>query len=252
MFEERLNLDEYNTNIGHVTRYKFVAQFVSDKIVLDVACGCGYGSNLLIESNSSEVFGIDIDPQVIKEAQQSKDNHSRTPEYLVGNAERIPFPDLTVDVVVCFETLEHVNDDKRTIDEIHRVLKQGGILILTTPNAKITQPKNGVPNNPFHVREYTPEELTGLLSSQFNEILLLGQRVRGTVSQRNSPKIIRRFLDFFPSELRQKLPHFLPPSLADWIVRRVTNHSFYLREEDIEIEDWGVEKSPVLIAVCKK
>jgi len=252
MFEERLSFDDYRTNIDHVTRYKFAAQFVSGKIVLDVACGSGYGSNLLIESNSSEVFGIDINPQVIKEAQQSKDNRSRTPVYLVGSAERIPVPALTADIVVCIETVEHVKDDKRTIDEIHRVLKQGGTLILTTPNAKITRPKNGIPYNPFHVREYTLEELTGLLSSQFNEILLFGQRVRGTVSQPNSLRLIRGFLDFIPSKMRQRFPQFLPISLADWIVRRVTKHNYYLQEEDIEIEDWGVEQSPVLIAVCKK
>ena len=64
--------------------------------------------------------------------------------------------------------------------------------------------------------------------------------------------IIGGFLDFFPSETRQRFPQFLPISLADWIVRRVTKHNYYLQEEDIEIEDWGVEQSPVLIAVCKK
>jgi len=257
-FQERLPIDGYNQNIYHVTRYKFAKVYVRGKFVLDIACGSGYGSTLLIESRPKEVIGLDLDHEAIKVAQQSKDNRSKSPLYLVGSAERIPIPDLTVDVVVCIETIEHINGDKRAVNEFQRVLKPGGILLLTTPNAKITRPMKGVPNNPYHIREYTLKDLITLLSSQFTDINFFGQRVRGTIiGPKNPPRnnltvLVRRLLDIFPLEWRREYPKVLPNPIADWIVRRITKHNYYLREDDIEFGDWGVDHSPVLVAVCKK
>ena len=257
-FQERLPFNGYYQNIYHVTRYKFAKEFVRGKFVLDIACGSGHGSILLIESKSKQVIGIDLELEAMKGAQLSNGNQSKLPLLLVGSAERIPFTNSTADVVVCFETIEHIIEDKRAVDEFHRVLKPEGTLLLTTPNAKITQPINGVPNNPYHVREYTLKDLFELLSSQFTDINFFGQRIRGTIKgpithpKSNRTKLVRSLLDFIPLKWRLEYPKVLPNPLANWIVRRITKHNYYLREEDIEFGVWGVDRSPVLVAVCKK
>lgn len=258
IFRERINREDYHENIFHVTRYKFAYQFIQGKTVLDIACGTGFGSTLLEKAMPATIIGVDVDNEAVKKAHQSNENHFESLMYLVADAGSIPLPNLTIDVVLCIETIEHIKDEKHVINEFFRVLKEGGILVLTTPNAKITQPVNGIPSNPYHVREYTPRALKNLLSSNFSDVRLLGQRIRGTVDSSNPTplgqenKLISRLLNIFPLELRQAFPKFLPPLIADWIVRQVTGHNFYLREEDIEFGNQGIDLSPVLFAVCRK
>src|SRR6185436_20367656 len=104
------------------------------KIVLDIACGEGYGVNLL-SHNSKFVFGVDIDSQVISHA-STKYKQSNV-KFIPGSATQIPLPDFSVDVVTSFETLEHLEDHTTMMSEIKRVLKLNGILIISTPDKKI-------------------------------------------------------------------------------------------------------------------
>jgi SAM-dependent methyltransferase len=80
----------------------------------------------------------------------------------------------SVDAVVAMEMIEHVQDDKAVVSEVRRILKPGGLFIVSTPNRLVTG-SGEKPDNPFHVREYTPEEFTNLLRQAFNEISLYGQ-----------------------------------------------------------------------------
>jgi ubiquinone/menaquinone biosynthesis C-methylase UbiE len=226
--------------------------------VLDAGCGSGFGATMLARSDAKAVIGLDLDLAANKKVWLSHGSYPKSPLYLVGNAEKIPLPDLAVDVVVCIETLEHVNQDQQAVAEFCRILKTGGTLYLTTPNAKITQPKKGKPDNPFHIREYTPHELQDLLSARFSKVVLLGQRVKGNTDPLNHKSSMektisyRKLINSFPLKFRRDLPKFLPPGLADKLVRQVTGHNFHLREEDITFEDWGIDESPVLIAICTK
>jgi len=92
----------------------------------------------------------------------------------------LPFADNSFDVITSFETLEHLHERSMFVQELKRVLRQGGTLFLSTPNAVYTKPVNGRPSNPFHIHEYTPEELRAELGSHFKVKSLLGQTLSGS------------------------------------------------------------------------
>lgn len=144
----------------HWGRYFFASQFVKDKRVLDVACGSGYGSNYLAKEGAKKVIGLDCSAEAIDYA---KDKFSyKNLEFLVGDAHNLPFKDKSFDVVVGFEMIEHLNDTKRFLSEVKRVIKKGGIILLSTPNEE-----NYPEGNHYHIKEFLEDELKELLSSYF-------------------------------------------------------------------------------------
>jgi 2-polyprenyl-3-methyl-5-hydroxy-6-metoxy-1,4-benzoquinol methylase len=99
-----------------------------------------------------------------------------------GDVEQLSFID-KFDVITCFETIEHVKDDARGLANLHRALRTGGLLLLSTPNRLITSPRADSildrPENPFHVREYVQAELLNVISKVgFSIIAVKGQRFR--------------------------------------------------------------------------
>ncbi len=161
---ERLETFVHNdSTIEHLHRYAIVNEFIKNKVVLDIACGEGYGSSLL-SASARFVTGIDIDNTVIAHASQKykKDNLL----FKRGSVENIPFEDAHFDVVVSFETLEHVSGHTSMLSEIKRVMKPGGLLILSTPNKKSYSDLYDY-KNPFHKKELYLQELEKLLNEHF-------------------------------------------------------------------------------------
>jgi len=143
----------------HISRYLAASEIIKNKIVLDIASGSGYGSSLLSE-NASFVYGVDNDKQSID---YSKRNYKKSNiEFRLGTAENIPLKDSSVDAVVSFETIEHIEDFNLFLKEIKRVLKKDGFLIISTPN-DYEFPEG----NHFHKHEFYPEELKKLLSKHY-------------------------------------------------------------------------------------
>lgn len=146
----------------HITRYSIVADLVKDKIVLDIASGSGYGTNKLAK-HAKKIYGVDINKDAIK---YSKNNYqTKNTEFIQGSATKIPLKDKTVDIVISFETIEHIEDYSKFMQEIKRVLKDDGILVLSTPN-DIEFPEN----NHFHVHEFKYNELQKLVKKYFVNI----------------------------------------------------------------------------------
>src|SRR5258706_392578 len=159
--------------LEHWHRYLFAARYTSRKIVLDLACGDGYGSDYLA-ANASHVYGIDISGPTIALA---KDKYNRANlQFLVGSCTDIPLADKTVDVVVSFETIEHHDQHSKMMMEFKRVLKPVGMLIISTPDKSQYSEMLGI-RNPHHVKELLREEFQSLLAEQFGHVRLLGQRV---------------------------------------------------------------------------
>ncbi|BAZ41267.1 hypothetical protein NIES4101_72290 [Calothrix sp. NIES-4101] len=158
----------------HLHRYAICLDFVSQKAVLDIASGEGYGSALLANVAAS-VIGVDIDSESIDYAKAQYANHHNL-QFLVGSCESIPLPDKSVDVVTSFETLEHHNHHEEMMQEIKRVLKPDGILIISSPN-KLAYSDEANYSNPFHVKELYYEELVDLLSRYFNHNKFYGQKM---------------------------------------------------------------------------
>lgn len=158
----------------HWHRYAFALGVVKGRRVLDAACGEGYGSNLLADVASS-VCGVDISDQAVEHARLRYGDKSNI-EFHVGDAAALTFPDQSFDVIVSFETLEHLSAQQELISGFARVLAPGGILLISSPDKRTYSDIAGF-RNEFHVRELYREELLDLLRPHFPEIRLYGQKL---------------------------------------------------------------------------
>lgn len=156
----------------HLARYQFAATRVSRLVVADIACGTGYGTELLRESGrANRAIGVDIDARTIEYARAT---HMREGiEFRCASADSTGLAAESVDAVVSFETIEHVTDDKTLIREFHRILRPSGILICSTPNDW------PVEMSPTHVRSYNRASFEAVLCGRF-EILELHNQNSGS------------------------------------------------------------------------
>lgn len=152
----------------HINRYQFASQFVRGRKVLDLACGSGYGSHMLFSAGASKVIGIDISKDAVFYAQ--KKYSKKNIEFRVSDALKTGLSDASIDVVVCFEFIEHIAAQDNLLREIKRVLRPEGILIMSTPN-KVTY----TDDNKFHKKELRFKEFSGILAKYFKNVEVLGQ-----------------------------------------------------------------------------
>src|SRR5271169_2569473 len=114
----------------HEARYIFAARFVKGMRVLDVACGSGIGTQCLLQAGAHSCIGLDID--------RAATDYARTRYkdciFIRCDATSLCIADASVDVVVSFETIEHVKEQKAFLLECRRVLRPGGTLVCSTPN----------------------------------------------------------------------------------------------------------------------
>lgn len=158
----------------HWHRYHFAAKLVSGMRVLDVACGEGYGSALLAQ-RAARVVGADISPAAIDHARA---RYAGVPnlEFAAGDCAALPFTDASFDAVVSFETIEHIHEQEAFLDEVRRVLRPGGLFVLSSPN-KLEYSDRRSFANAFHVRELYRDELAALLEPRFAHARWFGQRM---------------------------------------------------------------------------
>ena len=154
----------------HIARYSFALQFVKNKKVLDIACGSGYGSQMIIENGAKHVTGVDISEEAILYCKNEYQHKNL--EFKVGNVAKIPLEDDSVDVIISFETLEHVNEDvqREFLLEINRVLKRDGFLVISTPNSLVSPV-----GNEFHLKELNKDEFEIYLKSCFKSVKIYYQ-----------------------------------------------------------------------------
>ena len=163
--------------VDHVARYEFASGYTKEKNVLDISCGTGYGSRILYDRGARRVIGVDISNEAINFA--SIKYNTKDLEFKVGNVQNIDFPANYFDVVTCFETIEHVDSQEKAFMELQRVLKPGGLLIVSSPNRTITSPYKSIndpPDNPFHTKEYATGEFISALENYFCILDIYGQR----------------------------------------------------------------------------
>jgi|ERR1700719_10361 len=177
----------------HVYRYAFACRFAAGNRVLDVACGEGYGAAALRNAGASHVVGVDISEEVCLHARKKYGLDARA-----GAAESIPLADSSVELVVSFETIEHVPNPAVFLDECARILVPGGRLIVSTPNKDVYS-RPGVPKNQYHCSEMTEEEFLSALRPKFRKIRLYTQHLYSAGWW--SPRI-------FASELAPRIPGF--------------------------------------------
>ncbi len=149
----------------HLARYLLAAQLAPGRRVLDVACGEGYGTAMLDGSGATGAVGVDVDEPTITGAQERY-----SCDFRCADIAALPFEDASFDLVVSFETIEHVTDGEAALSELARVLAPAGLLIISTPNTQ-----EYLVDNEFHTREFSHEEFTTLLRGRFDSVRLLYQ-----------------------------------------------------------------------------
>jgi ubiquinone/menaquinone biosynthesis C-methylase UbiE len=149
--------------IEHLHRYAIAAELCKGKTVLDIASGEGYGSNLLSKS-ANIVKGVDISEEAVIHA--ARKYTSSNLEFRKGSVLNIPFEDSFFDVVISFETLEHIVEHELMLKEVKRVLKPDGLFIVSTPNKLYYSDKTNHKNE-YHHKELYFEEFEALLKPFF-------------------------------------------------------------------------------------
>ena len=169
---ERLETFVYNeATMEHLHRYALAMPLVRGKTVLDIACGEGYGAGFLARQ-AKGVTGIDMDAATIKQA--SAKYRKQNLLFKTGSVTAIPEAQNTFDIVVSFETLEHVADHEALLREVKRVLKPDGLLLISTPDKKTYTDESGY-KNPHHAKELYEEDFKSLLRQHFQNPMFLRQ-----------------------------------------------------------------------------
>ena len=157
----------------HWHRYAFVAANFRGLRMLDAACGEGYGSFMLAHA-ATHVTGIDISADAVAHARERYPSGNIT--FVHGSVTDLPLPDGCVDVVVSFETIEHLSAQREMLAEFRRVLTPSGVLVISSPNRPVYNEVAEAENH-FHVGELDRAELQALLDPAFPRQAWYGQRV---------------------------------------------------------------------------
>ena len=156
----------------HVARYRFAARLAGRARVLDAGCGTGYGAGEL--TNAASVVGIDISAEAVAHAR--REFGGSTARFLRAACEALPFRDASFDLVLAFEVIEHLGEWPRLLAESKRVLRPGGIFLVSTPNkAWYTESRAQAGPNPWHVHEFDYAEFGAVLREQFAHVHLWTQ-----------------------------------------------------------------------------
>ena len=145
----------------HRGRYEFALRFIPEQaVVLDAACGVGYGAFILAtRSSSCRIVAIDRSTEAIAFAR--KYYSMATIDYMVKDCISMDYESEKFDVVVCFETIEHIQEDQQLLKKFYQLLKPQGTLLCSTPNQDKLQFSRT--SHPFHHRHYTPGQFETLL-----------------------------------------------------------------------------------------
>lgn len=235
----------------HVRRYLFAQQFVTDARVLDIACGTGYGGDVLLRGRARQMIGMDISRDALDYAAR----RWKARCFVKADAQRLPLPDGAVDVIVSFETLEHLPEPPRFLAEARRVLRADGWLILSTPNRAAASPGSATPFSPYHTFEPTRTELIALLEGNGWSVVHL----YGMTHSQQAARILRPTHGPYDREASQGIAWgayirlwmrgLLPPVIYGWL-RAQRGIPALDMADSVIVQDAG-DDSAYFIAVCK-
>lgn len=169
--EDWKSLEEFIVFLKHQMAYQFAIKYCKGKYVLDYGCGSGYGPEIL-SRHANQVKGVDINEKVIDYCKKTYQIPNLS--FQIIDSSRLPFEDRLFDVIVSFQVIEHVTNVKQYLHELKRVLRDDGILIISTPNKKWRLLPFQRPWNPNHLREYGLKGFNNELKPVFSKVEILG------------------------------------------------------------------------------
>jgi SAM-dependent methyltransferase len=155
------------THSEHVGRYRWASQLAAGARVLDAGCGTGYGSAILAATGPASLIAVDVAETAVELTRAALGEDA---DVRVADVRELPLPDGSVDLVVCFEVIEHLERREQALREFARVLTSAGTLLISSPN------RDHYPaGNEHHVYEYTPDELRAELKAHFANVRMYRQ-----------------------------------------------------------------------------
>ncbi len=145
----------------HIARYRFAEALTGGRTVLDAGCGVGYGSEILARK-AARVYAVDLAAEAVSAGAR---DYAEV-RFVQGSCTRLPFQDASLDVVVAFEVIEHLEDWRGLLAEARRALKADGQLLVSTPNRLYYGETRAEPN-PYHVHEFDYAEFRAELEAIF-------------------------------------------------------------------------------------
>ena len=195
----------------HYARYWFAADYCSEGVVLNAASGSGYGSEVLL-TRAREVYNIDISEQLVAYGNRRYGAHNN--HFLTMDAQKLLFPDRYFDAIVSLETIEHVPDAAAFLTGCARVLKDDGVLIVSSPNRVMTSPFSSAPVNRFHVKEWDFDEFDRFTGQQFS--------LQGAYGQALVPQ--RKAAQTWSLAARQRITDALPGSVFRFVKKNIRHY----------------------------
>jgi SAM-dependent methyltransferase len=200
------SIEDLIIHLMHLYAYSLVRAYArpSDK-VLEVGFGEGYGSSIVREW-VREYHGVEVSPDAVAHAAEKYANPQVAFHHYSGAV--LPFEDNQFDLVISFQVIEHVEDTCGYLREIRRVSRKGATILIVTPNRNHRLAEGERPWNRYHVREYSPAELKGLLLQELSEVELYGIHGTPFIDQLEKARVrrARRLARLDPLGLRYKLP----------------------------------------------
>ncbi|HEU4656987.1 MAG TPA: methyltransferase domain-containing protein [Capillimicrobium sp.] len=154
----------------HLVVYQWIARRTPGLRVVDLACGEGYGSDVLAAAGAASVVGVDANPEAHEHARLRyvRPNLRFVRDLVETFSERC-------DAVVFLQTIEHVQNPGEILEHCKRLVGPGGVVYVTTPNVLTLAPEGADKSgNPWHVKEYRPEEFRALCEAHFSSVEMLG------------------------------------------------------------------------------
>jgi len=214
----------------HYHRYALAKNFVNNKKILDAACGEGYGSHILA-GYAKNVIGVDIDEKSIFHAKEKYKKSNL--KYIQASCTNLPFDDNSFDVIVSFETLEHLAEQQHMLIEFNRVLKNDGLLMISTPDKEHYSDATGFTNE-YHVKELYKDEFKTLLDTHWKNQQWYSQAMTfNSVIEKHDSTTNRYSTDILSGEELQSNKPMLTPMY--YIVLATNNNQIEFQYPDLHL-----------------